>query len=159
MTASGFDTHDHGHCMAQALQTAEETCARKGLQLTAQRRRVLEILLREHRAMGAYDLLDVLRADGLGAQPPTVYRALDFLVGHGFAHKLERLNAFIACAHPGERHAPSFLICKSCGLVAEMPSEGISQAVMTAAGGLDFVVDRAVVEAEGTCRSCRGAAA
>ena len=79
--------------------------------------------------MGAYELLDVLRAEGLAAQPPTVYRALDFLVGHGFAHKIERLNAFVACAAPGERHAPAFLICTGCGAVAEMPSQGIARAV------------------------------
>ncbi|EEX16986.1 transcriptional regulator, Fur family [Citreicella sp. SE45] len=157
MDTLGFTTHDHGHCIAQALSSAEETCAEQGLQLTAQRRRVLEILLQEHRAMGAYELLDVLRSEGQGAQPPTVYRALDFLVTNGFAHKIERLNAFVACAHPGERHAPAFLICKGCGSVAEMPSRDIARAVREAAAGLAFEVSRMVIEAEGACPSCREA--
>jgi Fur family zinc uptake transcriptional regulator len=159
MDALGFTHHDHQHCISQAMSAAEETCAEQGLQLTPQRRRVLEILLEEHRAMGAYELLDVLRAEGIGAQPPTVYRALDFLVSNGFAHKIERLNAFVACAHPGERHAPAFLICSDCKAVAEMPSREIAQAVRNAAGTLDFEVTRMVIEAEGRCPDCRTAAA
>ncbi|APZ51377.1 transcriptional repressor [Salipiger abyssi] len=159
MDTLGFASHDHRHCISQALGAAEETCSAQGLQLTPQRRRVLEILLREHRAMGAYELLDVLRDEGQGAQPPTVYRALDFLVSHGFAHKIERLNAFVACAHPGERHAPAFLICSGCGAVAEMPSRGIAQAVRAAAGELNFEVSRMVIEAEGLCPACREARA
>lgn len=157
--ALGFTQHDHAHCREHALQAAEETCAREGLSLTKQRRRVLEILLRKHRAMGAYELLDVLRGEGQGAQPPTVYRALDFLVSNGFAHKIERLNAFVACAHPGERHKPAFLLCRACGAVAEMPSQAIGEAVREAAEGLDFALERMVVEAEGLCPLCRKAAA
>ncbi|WP_353472798.1 transcriptional repressor [Salipiger sp. H15] len=155
----GFTQHDHAHCREQALQTAEETCAREGLSLTKQRRRVLELLLRKHKAMGAYELLDALRDEGQGAQPPTVYRALDFLVTNGFAHKIERLNAFVACAHPGERHKPAFLLCSACGLVAEMPSRAIGEAVKAAAEELDFALERMVVEAEGLCPQCRRAAA
>ena len=159
MDALGFTRHDHRHCIAQALEAVEETCAAQALQFTPQRRRVLEILLQEHRAMGAYELLDVLRAEGLAAQPPTVYRALDFLVGHGFAHKIERLNAFVACAAPGERHAPAFLISTGCGAVAEMPSQGIARAVRGAAAEIDFEVSRMVIEAEGLCPACREARA
>ncbi|WP_417719730.1 transcriptional repressor [Salipiger sp.] len=158
MDTLGFARHDHDACIAQALATAEESCAAQALQFTPQRRRMLEILLQEHRAMGAYELLDVLRAEGQGAQPPTVYRALDFLVAHGFAHKIERLNAFVACAHPGERHAPAFLVCRSCKAVAEMPSRRIAEAVREASAGLAFVLDRIVVEAEGLCPRCAEAA-
>ena len=75
---------------------------------TPVRRRALEILLKEHRALGAYEVLDGLREPGFGSQPPVAYRALEFLVTHGFAHRVERLNAFIACAHPGKAHAPAF---------------------------------------------------
>lgn len=159
MDPLGFASHDHHHCISDALAAATDACAARGLQFTPQRRRVLEILLQEHRAMGAYDLLDVLRAEGQGAQPPTVYRALDFLVTNGFAHKIERLNAFVACAHPGERHAPAFLLCTECGAVAEMPSHQITEAVHCAATQIGFAVARMVIEAEGTCPSCAKAAA
>mgnify|MGYP005990258111 CR=1 FL=1 len=155
MDSVGFVKHDHGSCIASALTSAEAICSENGLALTAQRRRVLEILLQRHRAMGAYDVLDILRGEIKGAQPPTVYRALDFLVTHGFAHKIERLNAFVACAHPGERHAPAFLICSDCRSVAEMPSQGIVTAVREAAEDLRFVLDRMVIEAEGICPACR----
>ena len=88
----GFAHHDHDTCVSEALAAAEARCAAEGLRFTPVRRKVLDILLQEHRALGAYDILDMLREEGLGSQPPVAYRALDFLVTHGFAHKIERLN-------------------------------------------------------------------
>ena len=55
-------------------------CHKQKLQLTPARRKVLELLLQEHRALGAYDILDLLREAGFNSQPPVAYRALDFLV-------------------------------------------------------------------------------
>ncbi|MDU8912981.1 transcriptional repressor [Aestuariicoccus sp. MJ-SS9] len=159
MSALGFERHDHQSCIAEALRSVEETCGEQGLQLTPVRRRVIEILLQEHRAMGAYDVLDVLRDEGLGSQPPVAYRALEFLVGHGFAHKIERLNAFIACAHPGTRHAPAFLICRACNSVAEAPARPAARAIRHAGAELGFKVERMVIEAEGLCPRCTGDAA
>ena len=127
MDSIGFEPHDHSHCIQDGIAAVDAHCRAKGLQFTPVRRRVLEILLQEHRALGAYEILDRLRTEGLGSQPPVAYRALDFLVKNGFAHKIERLNAFIACTHPGEHHAPFFLICRSCDAVAEAqrePSQG-----------------------------------
>ena len=83
------------------LAAAETRCAKESLRLTPVRRKVLELLLQEHRALGAYAILDLLREAGFGSQPPVAYRALDFLAEHGFVHKIERLNAFVACVHPG----------------------------------------------------------
>ena len=107
MSGQGFERHDHAGCIAEGLAAAERTCAERGLQLTPVRRRVLEYLLGEHRALGAYEILERLRTEGLGKQPPVAYRALDFLVTHGFAHRIEKLNAFIACGLPGEPHQPA----------------------------------------------------
>lgn len=152
--ALGFRRHDHGACVADALASAEALCATEGLRLTPVRRKVLELLLQEHRALGAYAILDLLRAAGFGSQPPVAYRALDFLVENGFVHKVERLNAFIACAHPGQTHAPAFLICRLCDAVAEAqsaPAKGALGAVARAAG---FQIERTVVEAEGVCPTC-----
>ena len=149
MQATGFDTHDHRVCVASALAAAEAQCAASGARLTPIRRRVLEILLAEHRALGAYDVLELLRAEGLGSQPPVAYRALDFLVAHGLAHRVERMNAFIACSHPGETHAPAFLICRVCETVAE------TDAPKVATSG--FEVEQTVVEAEGVCPNCKAA--
>lgn len=158
MKTKGFDTHDHDACQTDGVAQAAEACAAAGLQLTPQRRRVLEILLAQHRAMGAYEVLDVLREEGLGSQPPIAYRALDFLVANGFAHKIERLNAFVACAHPGAQHAPAFLICRSCDAVAEAHIEPASTVLGEAADNAGFAIERAVVEAVGVCPNCQDAA-
>jgi Fur family zinc uptake transcriptional regulator len=123
------------------------------------RRRSLEILLAEHRALGAYDLLGILAKEGLGAQPPVAYRALDFLVGAGFAHKIEALNAYIACAHLGTCHMPAFLICRSCKSVAEADTAPAQGRLGDAAREAGFVIERTVVEAEGICPQCQDAAA
>ncbi len=156
MEPLGFHRHDHAHCIRSAVDAADAHCHQKGLQLTPVRKRVLEMLLAEHRAMGAYDILDLLRKEGFSAQPPVAYRALDFLVSQGFAHRVERLNAFVACAHPGENHAAAFLICRVCKAVAEadLPQEALSHAA-EAAG---FDMEGAVVEAEGLCPACKVAA-
>ncbi|SMX27643.1 Zinc uptake regulation protein [Pelagimonas phthalicica] len=155
MTANGFESHDHTQCISNTLQVAEETCREKGLQLTPVRRRVLEILAQKHTAMGAYEVLDFLREEGLGSQPPVAYRALDFLVSNGFVHRIERLNAFIACVHPGEHHAPSFLICRECSTVAELPGKPVSDVVAKAGTDLGFTVEKVSIEAEGVCPDCQ----
>ncbi|MEO0915505.1 MAG: transcriptional repressor [Pseudomonadota bacterium] len=136
------------------MAAAEERCANEGLRFTPVRRKVLELLLREHRAIGAYALLDLLREAGFPSQPPVAYRALDFLSEHGFAHKIERLNAFVACAHPGANHSPAFMICRKCDAVAEAFSAPAKGALGAAARAAGFQIERTVVEAEGICPAC-----
>jgi len=154
MHTIGFERHDHRACIADCVDAARSQCADAGLRFTPIRQRVLEILLRDHRALGAYDVLDRMREQGLSAQPPAAYRALDFLVENGFAHKIERLNAFIACAHPCEEHAPAFLICRNCRSVAEAPSEAARAQLGATAKEAGFRILRTVVEAEGICPNC-----
>lgn len=154
MTAVGFDDHDHAACVHGTLEKADAFCSENGLNLTPVRRRSLEILLREHRAMGAYDLLTLLSAEGLGSQPPVAYRALDFLVKAGFAHKIEALNAYVACAHLGSDHAPAFLICRNCNSVAEADTAIDAGLLGTAAKAAGFQIERTVIEAQGLCPSC-----
>jgi Fur family zinc uptake transcriptional regulator len=154
----GFDCKDHDSCIAGALAEAERHCAAAGLRLTTARRRVLEILLEEHRAMGAYEVLERMQKEGLGAQPPAAYRALDFLVSNGFAHRIEGLNAFVACAHPGERHVPAFLHCRGCGAVAEARAENCGGLLAQAAEQTGFGIEATVVEARGLCPTCLSAA-
>lgn len=151
----GFENHDHTQCIATGIASADAHCRAAGLQLTDARKRVLKILLEQHRAMGAYEILDIL---GKGAKPPTAYRALDFLVTHGFAHRIERLNAFIACAHPGTKHSPAFLICRGCDAVAEAPSKATKGRLGNTARKAGFQIERAVIEAVGLCPKCQEAA-
>ena len=151
--AVAFGRHDHAACIVSALAAAEARAAARGLQFTPVRRRVLEILLESHRAMGAYDILARLSAEGLGAQPPVAYRALSFLVDQGLAHRVERLNAFVACAHPGVAHDPAFMICRACRKVAEAEAAPGGPFGVGAAGG--FRIEQTVVEAEGLCPACQ----
>lgn len=147
---SAFARHDHGACIHDALAAAEATCAARRVQLTPVRRRVLEILLESHVALGAYEVLARLDAEGLGSQPPVAYRALSFLVDNGLAHRIERLNAFVACHHPGSGHAPAFMICRLCRKVAE------TEVPLTLGDAQGFRIERTVVEAEGLCPACQG---
>ncbi|WP_394345610.1 Fur family transcriptional regulator [Aliigemmobacter aestuarii] len=154
-----FSRHDHAHCAQDVLARADAIAEENGVRLTPVRRRALEILLESHRAMGAYDVLQRLAADGFGNQPPVAYRALEFLVEQGLAHRIRRLNAFAACMHPGEDHAPVFLICRGCNAVAEAQAAPVRAALDAAAAAIGFSVERANVEALGLCPACKEAAA
>ncbi len=153
-----FASHDHGACQSDALLRAEALAADRGVRFTPVRRRVLEILLEAHKAMGAYDVLTRLAAEGFGNQPPVAYRALEFLEEQGFAHRIRRLNAFTACMHPGEAHAPAFLICRLCEQVAEAAAAPVMAALNVAAGESGFVIERSNIEAVGLCPACQVAA-
>jgi Fur family zinc uptake transcriptional regulator len=154
-----FGAHDHGRCRGEVLAAVEAACDARRLRMTPARACVMEALLESHRAMTAYELLERLEAAGHGSAPPVVYRALDFLVSHGFVHRIEGLGAFAACTHAGRaRHGAGFLVCRVCRTVAETelrPPRGL--AAEAAAAG--FTVERLVVEAEGVCARCREAAA
>jgi Fur family zinc uptake transcriptional regulator len=158
-----FAPHDHGRCRGEALAAVEAVCAARRLRLTPARAFVLEALLESHRALTAYELLERLAAAGLGSQPPVVYRALDFLVAHGFVHRIERLGAFVACTHGlGHRageHSAGFLVCRACRTVAETAVPRPAPGLVAEAEAAGFAVERIVVEAEGLCAGCREAGA
>lgn len=140
--------------MENSIQEAEQYCQENGLNFTPVRRKVLEILLQKNTAVGAYEILDLLREAGFKNQPPVAYRALDFLVQNGFAHKIEQLNSFIGCTHPGKDHSPAFMICRKCDLVSE--EEALTRDFSVSQIGLKtgFTVEKAVIEAKGLCHSC-----
>ncbi|KGJ04784.1 Fur family transcriptional regulator, zinc uptake regulator [Paracoccus halophilus] len=150
-----FHDHDHDGCAAAVLHRAEEQTRAEGVRLTPVRRRALEILLESHRAMGAYEVLERLAADGFGRQPPVAYRALDFLVQHGFAHRVQRLNAYAACLSPERDHAPVFLICRGCEQVAEADAPALAAAMRDLATSSEFTIERSTVELLGLCARCR----
>lgn len=155
--AKVFGSHDHGACMASGLKLAEEICLHRGLRFTPVRRRVLEILLEAHNAIGAYDVLARLTAEGLGSQPPVVYRALSFLVEHGFAHRIEGASAFIACVQSDTNHQPVFMICTKCARVAEADSSAALNVLAGSAKALGFTMETSVLEIKGFCETCREA--
>jgi Fur family transcriptional regulator, zinc uptake regulator len=151
-----FAPHDHASCRSAAIEAVRAECAALGLRLTPARACVLEALLETHRALTAYELLDRLREAGLGGQPPVAYRALDFLVAHGFAHRIERLSAFVACTRGRADHAAAFLICRRCRRVAETVLPRVPAGISADADDAAFAIERMVIEAEGLCAECRG---
>ena len=154
-----FAAHDHDRCAHDLLSQADALAESRGARLTPVRRRALEILLEAHRALGAYEVLDRLAQDGYGNQPPVAYRALDFLVEQGLAHRISRLNAFMACTHPSESHSPAFFICRDCNAVAEVSGQTARAALADAAVAIGFSVDRVAIEVTGLCPACQDRAA
>jgi len=147
--------HDHGDCIETAMATAERLCTQRGLRFTALRRRVLEIVWQSHRPVGAYEILDTLGDEKRNAAPPTVYRALDFLIEAGLVHRLDSLNAFIGCPDPGRRHTGQFLICRDCRTVTELGDTDIDALVAKKATARGFTAVRQILEVEGLCNNCR----
>ncbi|MBE0510547.1 MAG: transcriptional repressor [Chromatiales bacterium] len=156
MSKPAFLPHDHNHqrCIDAALAEARAICQRKHSRLTPQREQVLRLIWQEHRPIGAYELLDKLREEGLKAAPPTVYRALEFLQENGLIHRIESLNAYTGCSHPSEPHASQFLVCQQCQRVAELGSEQIAEQLSEQARRAGFASAHQTVEIRGTCAEC-----
>jgi len=136
------------------LDDAALLCERQGARFTDLRRDVLGLILGANGPIGAYQLLDRLKETSRKrAAPPTVYRALEFLLAQGLIHRVERLNAFVGCP---ERHShpAQFLICRECGAVNELEDAGVQGALATAAARHGFRVQQSTVEIEGLCAVC-----
>ncbi len=150
--------HDHAACVDRAVEAARGMCERRGLRLTALRRRVLELVWSGHGPMRAYDILDRLREERRSAAPPTVYRALDFLVANGLAHRIESLNAYVGCGAPGRDHVGQFLICRACDAVAELDDRTISRTLADRTRAIGFQLESSTIEIRGLCPACRAGA-
>ena len=146
--------HDHQGCIDAALASAETVCQQHRQRFTAIRRRVLELVWRQHKPIGAYEVLEILRQTGRSA-PPTVYRALDFLQKMGLVHRIASLNAYVGCVHPGEPHDGQFLICESCKSLVELDAPAITSAIEQSAAATGFEPHRRTVEIMGLCPDCR----
>ncbi|MFA9476022.1 MAG: Fur family transcriptional regulator [Filomicrobium sp.] len=121
--------------------------------LNAKEKLVLSALLKLGKPASAYDLIDDLKSEGVKA-PPTVYRALGRLIDEGLVHRLESLNAFVACTHTHSQGAVAFAVCDDCGSVAEFESEQLSGILGDWAHKTGFGLRRTTVELQGQCSSC-----
>ena len=153
---SAYHPHNHRHCIEGALKEARSLCQSKSARLTPLREKVLELVWQSHSPIGAYDLLAELgRLEERAAQPPTVYRALDFLMEHGLIHRLSSLNAFIGCTHPGEKHSNCFLICENCRVAQEIDSPDVNDSIQNSARQEGFQITDSSVELTGLCPNCQ----
>jgi len=148
--------HDHAQCVADAIVTAREICDSRGSRFTPIRKRVLELIWSGHHPITAYEVLDLLSKESKKTvAPPTVYRALDFLIEEGFIHKLESLNAFVGCPDPEHSHQGHFLICQSCSIVQEISGNKLSGTLSGIAKDHGFSSKKTMLEILGLCSSCK----
>lgn len=154
------DPHHHVHSGDAFVSEVERACEARGLRLTPLRATALRLIADAGRPLKAYELLELMKATHEGAAPPTVYRALDFLLENGFIHKLSSINAFVACHHPGgERHAVPFLICDHCQTAIELEDDEIVRLLDARARALGFTPRAQTLEVHGVCATCAAAGA
>lgn len=150
-----YVTHNHNNCMNTALEHAVRICKQKNARLTATRKQVLKFIWESHKPIGAYDLLPKLAEAGFNSAPPTVYRALDFLLEMQLIHRINSLNAFIGCSNPEEHHANCFFICKACGIAQEINSEPLNEMSRQLEQELGIQINEQVTEFAGVCPTCQ----
>lgn len=153
-----YHNHDHKRCISAALSRARELCDARKARLTPIRETVLKTIWASHRPLGAYEIVEQMSQPETSAHrvlPPTVYRAVQFLLDQGLVHRLASLNAYIGCPFPGNYHSDFFLICRDCGSTAECSDDQVDLAVKQAATRAKFQVESKVVEIVGICPECQ----
>ncbi|CAN7621199.1 Fur family transcriptional regulator [Paraburkholderia terricola] len=162
-TASSAHSHEaghmHGDSQEAALTLAEEYCRERGEKLTPIRRKVLELLLNSGRATKAYSLLDEMRQIHPGSAPPTVYRALDFLLSAGLVHRIESINAFTVCHDLTQCQHGILVVCQQCGTVTELHQPKLRQALVAQIEDAGYRLASDEIELKGLCAACQAAEA
>ena len=142
--------HEHEHKTSeQLMDVAREICDREGRRFTPLREHVFSLILQSNTPIKAYDLLDQLKPELGSPKPPTVYRALEFLTGLGLIHRVEALNAFVACDHSKGRHIAEFFICENCQNLQERTANDHLDCIPDG-----FQIRRSVIEHYGLCAKC-----
>ena len=153
--AACTDPSHHVHGAGAYVRAVEAACAARGLRLTPLRAQVLGLVAAADRPVKAYDLLEQMKTATGNAAPPTVYRALDFLLEQGFIHRLASINAYVGCHHPNVRHSVPFLICDGCQAAIELEDERIAGLLEERALALGFETRAQTLEVHGLCAACR----
>lgn len=138
----------------EIIAEVERECATRGLRLTPLRADVLRLVAESDRPIKAYKLLEGIRASHARSAPPTAYRALDFLIEHGFIHKLESINAFVTCHHPAASHTAPFLICDRCHRTVEVEDDRPAALLRESARAMGFSPKAQIIEVHGLCAEC-----
>ncbi len=134
---------------------AETYCRERGEKLTPIRRKVLELLLASGRATKAYSLLDEMRQIHPGSAPPTVYRALDFLLTAGLIHRIESINAFAVCHDLTQCQHGILVVCQQCGNVTELHEPKLRQALVAQIEAAGYRLSGDGIELKGVCAQCQ----
>lgn len=148
--------HNHTVCIGDALTAARQLCSERGVRLTALREQVLGLIWHSHTPLGAYTLMEMLaQASTRRIAPPTVYRALEFLLEEGLIHRINSLNAFIGCPSPTQKHQSHFLICQGCSVAVELDNRLLNQQLTACAMDAGFSILSHSVEISGLCSDCQ----
>ena len=138
-----------------AITGISNICKQNNLGFTTIRKIVYEIIIKYNKPIKAYEILDEFRKKtGKTSHPPTVYRAIDFLINNGFIHKLNSINSFVGCFHPNVHKECYFLICKKCNVYKECCDIHLKKNILETANQNDFIVTNTTLEIEGYCQSC-----
>ncbi len=152
--AEMWKKHRHAKCVDDALRRAEVLCKQHHSRLTPIRKKVLELVWSNHKPVKAYDVLAQLGADGFVEKPPTVYRALDFLLENNLVHRIASLNAYVGCNVDHQDYDSKFLICDQCNEVEELVEPKLNQALAEVSQKQKFLPFMVNVEIHGTCAQC-----
>jgi len=148
--------HNHALCIDEALSAARKLCQGNNVRLTSLREKVLELIWQSHKPLGAYALMEMLsEAATRKVAPPTVYRALDFLLEQHLIHRINSLNAFIGCPDPYTKHQNQFLICEDCGNASECTDDALNQAIDSTGQNAGFNIKQYSLEITGLCANCQ----
>lgn len=140
------------------IHSASAHCEQNGAKLTDLRRQVLDLVLQHDGVVKAYQILSDLQQTRASAAPPTVYRALDFLVEQGVLHRVDALNGYVVCQHlhDAQHHTQANLImtCRDCGRVEEMVADAGVQALRASCLAQGFEMDNQQLLLNGRCVQC-----
>ncbi len=153
-TTACTDPGHHVHDARGFVDAVEQACETRGLRLTPLRAQVLAMVAAAGKPIKAYDLLDLMKAENGSSAPPTVYRALDFLLEQGFIHRLSSINAFVSCHHPQVQHSVPFLICDHCQNAIELEDDRIASLLESQAKAVGFSTRAQTIEVHGRCANC-----
>jgi Fur family zinc uptake transcriptional regulator len=146
--------NNHKKCLTNLEEKIAKTCNERGLKFTDLRREVFTIISKNHGMIKAYDILAKMREKNSLTEPPTVYRALDFLIENNFIHKINSLNSYVTCYHLVDDGFCFFLICSKCGIVEENLDSRFSDLIISAVKKHKFLLQKSSLEIEGTCKNC-----
>jgi Fur family zinc uptake transcriptional regulator len=137
------------------ISLIQTLCDNNDVKLTPLREDILNILLVTKYPITAYEILAKLKKVRSNAEPPTVYRVLDFLVENKIVHRIESENKYICCSHSSKGHHHSVLFyCKDCHKTNEYIDDYVSKSIKQFSQRHEIITDDEVVELRGVCQTC-----
>ena len=149
-----WEKHRHRNCINDAIKHAESVCTTRKIRLTPIRKKVLELIWKSHQPIKAYDILAELSSDNFIEKPPTVYRALEFLLENNLIHRIESQNAYIGCSSDHESFDSKFFVCDTCHEVEELIEPKLNKALVDICKKQGFQPNLVNIEIHGTCTQC-----